>query len=136
MNHSMTIAAKTENLDKIIDFVNEHLESVDCSMKVMTQMDIVVEELFVNIANYAYGDGAGDMTLLVEFTDEPRSVKLTFTDSGMPYDPLAREDPDVSLSAEERPIGGLGIFMVKNMVDKLYYEYKDGENILRLEKSL
>ncbi len=99
-----------------------------------TQIDIAVEELFVNIAHYAYNPETGPATVRVEVEKEPPAVTITFIDNGVPYDPLAREDPDITLSAEERQIGGLGIFMVKKSMDNIEYEYKNGQNILRIRK--
>jgi len=100
------------------------------------QMDVAVEEIFVNIANYAYAPGVGQARIRIEITGEPRMVQVTFIDSGVPYDPLAKPDPDVTLSAEERQIGGLGIFMVKKSMDNMLYEYKDKQNILTLQKNM
>lgn len=132
----LTIEAKVENLDEVLAFVDEQLEAHDCSMKIQTQIDIAVEELFVNIAHYAYNPETGPATLRVEIQDEPLSVIITFIDNGIPYDPLAKPDPDVTLSAEEREIGGLGIYMVKKSMDNIKYEYKDGKNILSIQKNL
>lgn len=131
----LEIEATVDNLGKVIDFVNEQLEQVGCSMKAQMQIDIAVEEIYVNIAHYAY-QPTGPATIRVELEQEPLSVILTFIDHGVPYDPLAKEDPDLTLSAEERPIGGLGIFMVKKSMDHVAYEYKDGKNILTLKKGL
>ncbi|MBO6112544.1 MAG: ATP-binding protein [Lachnospiraceae bacterium] len=132
----MMIEAKVDNLDKVIAFVDEQLEQYDCPMKVQMQVDVAVEEIFVNIASYAYKPDVGDALIRVNVTEEPLAVYLTFMDSGVPYDPLAKEDPDVTLSAEERQIGGLGIFMVKKSMDDVKYEYKDGQNILTIMKNL
>jgi len=132
----MMIEAKVDNLDKVIAFVDEQLEQYDCPMKIQMQVDVAVEEIFVNIASYAYKPDVGDALIRVNVTEEPLAVYLTFMDSGVPYDPLAKEDPDVTLSAEERQIGGLGIFMVKKSMDDVKYEYKDGQNILTIMKNL
>ena len=107
---------------------------MNCSTKIQTQIDIAVEELFVNIAHYAYKPDTGPATVRVEVEKEPPAICITFIDHGVPYDPLAREDPDITLSAEERRIGGLGIFMVKKSMDSIEYEYKDGQNILHIRK--
>ena len=132
----LDILAKTENLDTVIDFVNRHLEGTDCPMKIQMQIDIAVEEIFVNIANYAYGSVEGSATVRVQTDAEKQMVDITFIDNGVPYDPFAKEDPDVTLSAAERQIGGLGIFMVKKSMDDVIYEYRDGHNILTLKKGL
>ncbi len=130
------IEAKDENLDKVLAFVDEQLEAYDCPMKTQMQVDIAVEEIFVNIAHYAYVPGEGSATIRAEVTEDPLSVSLTFVDNGIPYDPLAKEDPDITLSADERQIGGLGIFMVKKSMDDVAYEYKDGHNVLTIKKNL
>ena len=132
----LEIEAKVENLDKVLAFVDSELESKDSPMKIQVQIDIAVEEIFVNIAHYAYKPSVGMATICVEVKDEPLEMELTFIDSGIPYNPLAREDPDITLSAEEREIGGLGIYMVKKSMDKVSYENKDGKNILRIWKGL
>lgn len=132
----LTIAATIENLDVVTDFVNEQLEACDCPMKVQMQIDIAIDEIFSNIAYYAYKPEIGDATVRVEVAENPRAVVITFIDKGVPYDPLKREDPNTKLSAEERDIGGLGIFMVKKSMDDVSYEYKDGRNILSIRKNL
>ncbi len=132
----MDIEAKVENLDTVIAFVDEQLEQYDCSMKLQMQIDIAVEEIFVNIAHYAYNPEVGPATIRVEIEKEPLTVVMTFIDRGVPYDPLAKEDPDVTLKAQDRQIGGLGIFMVKKSMDNIAYEYKDGHNILTMKKQL
>ena len=130
----LTIAATVENIGTVTDFVNEHLESYDCPMKAQMQIDIAIDELFGNIAHYAYNPETGDATVRVEVVEDPLSVIITFIDNGVPYDPLAQSDPDTTLSAEEREIGGLGIYMVKKTMDDIAYEYKDGQNILKIKK--
>lgn len=130
------IEAKIENLPKVLSFVDEQLETADCPMKIQMQIDIAVEEIFVNIAHYAYNPKTGTAMVRVEILPEPPSVDITFIDGGIPYDPLAKADPDVTLSVEEREIGGLGIFMVKKSMDDVKYEYLDGHNILTLKKGL
>ena len=132
----LEIEALVDNLTDVLAFVDEQLEAVDCPMKIQMQIDVAVEEIFVNIANYAYGTETGKAMLRVEILPDPPSVDITFIDNGIPYDPLAKADPDITLSAEERPIGGLGIFMVKKSMDDVRYEYLDGHNILTLKKGL
>ena len=132
----LTIDAKVSNLDDALAFVDGELEKLDCSMKTQMQIDVAVEELFVNVANYAYAPGTGSVTLRVETQSDPKSVTITFIDSGTPYDPLAKPDPDVTLSAEERQIGGLGVYMVKKSMDDMKYEYRDGKNVLSIKKIL
>ena len=132
----LTIAATVENIETVTDFVNEQLEALDCPMKAQMQIDIAIDELFGNIAHYAYNPDVGDATVRVEVTEEPLAVVITFIDKGVPYDPLSKADPNITLSAEEREIGGLGIFMVKKTMDDITYEYKDGQNILTIKKNI
>ena len=132
----LTIAAKVENIEAVTDFVNEQLEALDCPMKAQTQIDIAIDELFGNIAHYAYNPEIGKATVRVEVTQNPLAVVITFIDNGVPYDPLAKTDPDTTLSAEEREIGGLGIYMVKKSMDEITYDYKDGQNILKIKKHI
>ena len=132
----MTIAATVENIEAVTDFVNEQLEALDCPMKAQMQIDIAIDELFGNIAHYAYNPDVGEATVRVEVVEEPLSVIITFIDGGVPYDPLSAADPDTTLSAEERAIGGLGIFMVKKSMDDITYRYENGSNILSIRKTL
>lgn len=132
----MDIEAKVENLDDVLAFVDEQLQEYDCSMKLQMQIDIAVEEIFVNIAHYAYNPEVGPATIRVEIENEPLCVVLTFIDGGVPYDPLSKEDPDVVQKAQKSQIGGLGIFMVKKSMDDIAYEYREGHNILTLKKHL
>ena len=135
-NRDLDIEAVEDNLNKVMAFVDENLEAVGCSMKAQMQIDIAVEEVFVNICKYAYHPEKGRAVVRVAVSDEPVQVRITFIDHGKPYDPLLKDDPDVTLSAAEREIGGLGIFMVKQTMDAVEYEYKDGSNILTLVKNL
>ena len=132
----LNIAATVENIETVTDFVNEQLEALDCPMKAQMQIDIAIDELFGNIAHYAYNPEIGKATVRVEVIEDPLAVTITFIDNGVPYDPLAKADPDTTLSAEEREIGGLGIYMVKKSMDDITYEYKDGQNILAIKKNL
>lgn len=132
----LTIPAQVENLGAVTDFVNEQLEAYNCPMKAQMQLDLAIDELFSNIAHYAYHPQTGPATIRVEVEEEPLAVILTFIDNGMPYDPLAAKEPDITLPAEERPVGGLGIFLVKKTMDEISYEYKDGQNILRIRKNM
>ena len=132
----LNIAATVENIETVTDFVNEQLEALDCPMKAQMQIDIAIDELFGNIAHYAYNPEIGKATVRVEVIEDPLAVTITFIDNGVPYDPLAKADPDTTLSAEEREIGGLGIYMVKKSMDDITYEYKDGQNILTIKKNL
>ncbi len=130
----LNLKARVEYLDKVLGFVDEILESADCPVKQQVQIDVAVEEIYVNIAHYAYAPGEGDALIQAELLSDPKGIRVTFIDSGMPYNPLEKEDPDVTLSVEERKIGGLGIFMVKKSMDEVAYEYKDGKNHFTLCK--
>ena len=134
--YEITIEARKDKLDDLMIFIDGHLEEVDCPMKAQMQIDVAVEELFVNIANYAYAPEIGNATIRMIFSDDPSEVTIVFIDSGVPYDPLKKDDPDITLSVDERAIGGLGIFMVKKSMDDMHYEYKDGQNILSIVKKL
>ena len=132
----LTIAATVESIETVTDFVNEQLEAYDCPMKILMQINIAIDELFSNIAHYAYNPETGDATVRVEIIEDPMAVIITFIDNGVPYDPLKQKDPDTTLPAEERELGGLGIYMVKKTMDDITYEYKDGKNILSIKKHL
>ncbi len=132
----LTVEAADENLAQVLAFVDEQLETVECPPKTQIQIDMAVEELFVNIAHYAYAPETGPATIRVQTDAETKRVTITFLDHGTPYDPLARPDPDVTLSAEDRQIGGLGIFMVKKCMDDVKYEYRDNQNVLTIVKTL
>jgi anti-sigma regulatory factor (Ser/Thr protein kinase) len=132
----LTIAATVESIETVTDFVNEQLEAYDCPMKILMQINIAIDELFSNIAHYAYNPETGDATVRVEVIEDPMAVIITFIDNGVPYDPLKQKDPDTTLPAEERELGGLGIYMVKKTMDDITYEYKDGKNILSIKKHL
>ena len=132
----ITVDATLDNLEVVQNFVSEELEMQGCSMKVMMQIEIAVEEIYVNIVHYAYNPEIGKATIRCEVTDNPMQVIIQFLDSGVPFDPLAKKDADITLSAEEREIGGLGIFMVKQSMDEVSYDYKEGKNVLTIKKVL
>ena len=134
--NELELEAKTENLPEVLSFIEQHLESVNCPPKTQMQISVAAEEIFVNIASYAYAPKVGKATVRVEVSEDPVSVTITFMDNGKPFDPLKKEDPDVALPAEEREIGGLGIYMTKKIMDDVHYEYVDGKNILTMEKDL
>lgn len=131
----LQVEATLENYGQVSAFVEEELAQRDCPMKVQLQVGMAVEELYGNIANYAYNPEVGPATIQVEVTEDPLCVVITFLDQGKPYDPLKHEDPDVTLSLDEREVGGLGIFMVKKTMDDVKYEYVDGKNILTIRKN-
>lgn len=128
------IEAKTEHLDEVLGRISRHLQQRNCPMKIQMQIEVAVEELFVNIAQYAYDREDGMVTIRVEDQEDPAAVVITFLDHGTPYNPLEKKDPDVTLSAEERQIGGLGIFLVKKTMDQVDYRYENGQNKLSIRK--
>ena len=130
----LRIPAKTEGMDLILAFVSYLLDLNSCSGKARTQLRTAVEEIYVNQTLYAYPSGDGWVE--IRGSVENGAAAFTLIDGGTPFDPLAREDPDILLSGEERGIGGLGIYMVKTMVDELAYEYRDGCNRLMMRKQL
>ena len=134
MGVELKLPADINKLDQVLAFIEEHLEEHETSMKAITQISIAVEEIYVNIAHYAYGESEGDATIQVSFED--RVVSITFIDTGMPYDPLAKPDPDITLSVEERQIGGLGIYMVKQSMDDVIYNRDSDKNVLTLKKNI
>lgn len=128
----ITMPAHVDSIAEITDLINEELEEHGCPLKTLTQIDIAVDEIFSNIAFYAYGGGTGEAKVAVSAHDG--LAEIVFSDSGKPYDPLTASDPDVTLSAEERKIGGLGIFIVRKTMDEVTYEYRGGMNVLTVKK--
>ncbi len=132
----LVIDALVENLDKVQDFVHNSIADLNCPKKFIFQLDLVVEEIFVNIAEYAYTPNVGSAKILLDVDVDSKNISMTFIDSGFEYNPLERNDPDINLALEERQIGGLGIFLTKNFVDDISYRYVDGQNILQIKKSV
>ena len=133
---SLTVPARTECVDEINDFVNRELEAYDCPMGVQMQIELAIEEIFVNIASYAYKPVEGEAEVRCEVTENPLRVIIQFLDHGKPYDPLAKEDADTSPEALEAREGGLGILLVKKTMDDVQYVYEGGKNILTIQKKL
>ena len=127
----LLLDATDDNLSVAMSYLGELLD-IDCSPRARMHLEVAFEEIFVNIAHYAYGNKTGQVEILFDRTDD--DLKITFIDSGKPYDPLAKPDPDTTLSASERQIGGLGIFLVKKVMDETSYEYKDGSNRFTMVK--
>jgi anti-sigma regulatory factor (Ser/Thr protein kinase) len=130
----ITLDATVENIQTVTEFINQELQKLNCSSNVQAEIDIALDELFGNVANYAYNPDVGTVTVRIEATEKPISVDITFIDKGVPYNPLEQEAPDITLSAEERPIGGLGIYLVKQMMDTVSYEYVNDSNVLTFRK--
>ena len=131
-----TFPAKLEALSDVMGYVESALESFECSIKIQTAISVAIEEVFVNVARYAYPDSQGDVTLNISFNETSRDVTFIMKDKGIAFDPLAKADPDISLSADEREIGGLGIFITKKTMDKVSYVYENGENKLTMTKKI
>ncbi len=129
--------ATDENMGPVNDFVHSMLPG-DCSVDVLNKLDVAVEEVYINIAHYAYTPGTGtvEISCLLERDAGVPRITICLKDSGKPFNPLAREDPDITLAAEDRDIGGLGIFLTKKFMDSVTYEYTDGHNILTMSKKL
>ena len=128
--------AKTESLSDVLGFVDRMLEKYECPMKIQIATCVAIEEVFVNIAHYAYKDGDGDVEFGIGFDKEKRIVTFRMIDEGVPFDPLNKQDPDITLPAEEREIGGLGIFITKKTMDSVEYVYENGKNILTMIKKI
>ena len=131
-----TFPAKTDALSDVLGFVDEMLESYGCPMKIQTAICVAIEEVFVNVARYAYADGDGEASLCIGLNEETKEITFRLSDKGVPFDPLQKPDPDITLSADERDIGGLGIFITKKTMDSLSYVYENGENILTMIKKI
>jgi len=129
----LTVDARVGNLNMVVRFISERLEAAGCSMRQQAQMTIAAEEVFVNISRYAYGPKTGGATVRVSVEDE---ITVEFEDYGKPYNPIENKDPDVTARAETREVGGLGVFMVKKLMDDVEYRRDDGKNILTLRKKL
>ena len=133
----MTVNATPEQIGKVVDFVDEQLTTLGCSDEVRTDVDVAIDELLGNIVQYAYGSQAGTVTVCVDVEMDPPSAVITLMDSGVPFNPLTEERPNTtSLPAKERPLGGLGLFLVKELMDELTYCYQDGHNVLAVRKAL
>lgn len=129
----LRIDALMENVDKVISVLDEKLEGVDCPIKAQMQLDVAVEEIFANICNYAYED-CGIVVISLNISED--QAELTFADEGTPFNPLKKEDFDVEEIAKSEQVGGLGIFMVKESMDEVLYEYRDKKNCLTIRKKL
>ncbi len=132
----LRVQALTANIAVITDFIDSRLEEAECPLKAQTQIDIAVDEICSNIAFYAYGTEKGDILVSYEFDQNTRLCTITFSDSGIPFDPLIVKEPDTTVPVEERDIGGMGIFLVRKTMDHVSYEYRDGMNHLTIQKRI
>ncbi len=128
--------AQIADITRVTEFVESQLEAADAPMKAIMQVNVAIDEIFSNIVNYGYKKGPGPIDVQIVIKENPKRMSLKFEDEGVPYNPLVKDDPDITLSAEERGVGGLGIYMVKNMMDNMTYRYENDKNILILEKNL
>lgn len=132
----LILPAKREDLNAVLDFIESMLQANGCPLEIQITIAVAVEEIFVNIASYAYAASEGEATITCMVKqDELRCIVIEFRDSGSPYNPLLREPPDITLSVQERDIGGLGIFIVKNTMDDVTYRYENQQNILTIQKN-
>ena len=128
--------AAPEQLGQVLEMVDSELEKAGCPVKTQMRIDVAVEEIYVNIAHYAYAPGRGPAEIRIAVEGDPAEAFVTFTDWGVPYNPLEQKEPDITLPAEDREIGGLGIFMVRKSMDGMEYARREGKNILTLRKRL
>ena len=131
-----TFPATTQALNEVIAFLEQTLEGYNCPLKTQMALCVAIEEVFVNVANYAYLNGNGDVDFAISFDNATRVATFRMTDTGVPFDPLQKDDPDTTLSAEDREIGGLGIFITKKTMDNITYAYENGENVLTMTKKI
>lgn len=136
--NELTIDAKTDNLHHIFNFLTTELESLGCDKKIIRQCKLCAEEIFMNISSYSYHPETGSVHITMDAIGNPYPVKLvfSFSDTGKPFDPLSNDAPDIDAPLDDRPIGGLGIFLVTTTMDNVSYEYKDGRNVLTMEKNI
>ncbi len=134
--HGRVFEAKEENVPAVLGFLEDELEKAGCSMKLIIAVSVAIEEVFVNIAHYAYPDSEGTARFGIDIDDASDSATFVISDSGIAFDPLAKDDPDITLSAEQREVGGLGIYIVKQTMDSVTYARENGENILTMTKKL
>lgn len=125
-----------ENLSSVMGFINSELDELQCPEQIRAKIKLAVDELFGNICYYAYDSTPGPVTVCLESKSDPLAVEISFIDKGKPYNPLEADEPDIGLSGEDRPIGGLGIFLVQSTMDDMNYKYKDEQNILTIRKNL
>ena len=132
----ITMKAVIESIPAVTDFVDAQLEAIDCPMKAQMQINVAIDEIFSNISHYAYPGSEGEATVRFEYDPQAKEAKVCFRDHGVPYNSLNKSDPDVTLPAVERAVGGLGIFLVKKLMDRITYEYTDGMNVLCINKKV
>lgn len=134
--NSRVFEAKIENGEAVIAYVEKYLLEENCNLKAQMQINVAIDEIFSNICNYAYkgGEDGNNVRISVSFDPTKENVSISFEDRGIPYNPLEKEDPNVESSLEDRQIGGLGIYIVKQTMDDVSYENDNGHNILKITK--
>lgn len=133
------VNADVKNLDSVLQFMNEVIEPYNCSVEIQFQLELALEEAYVNIAHHAYPNDVGSTIIrcdVVEKDDKSNLLVIDILDQGIPYNPIEHNDPNINSSAEERDIGGLGIYMIKNSMDALSYSYENEHNVFTIEKYL
>lgn len=135
-SNTITVKADINSIPFVNELVENFLEDLGISKKIQMQINVVIDEILSNIAQYSFGEAVGMATIIYEYDSQERILSITFIDDGIEYNPLNSQTPDITLDAEERDFGGLGIFMVKKFTDDLLYEYKDGYNHFTLKKSV
>ncbi len=137
MKNKIVMPADFTNLSPGITPIVELLEQLEVDHKTIYKVELCLEELLANVASYAYPpDVEGDIEIHYEVVEDPRMIEITIIDKGRFFNPLETKDPDTTLSAEERNIGGLGVFIVKNTMDFIEYHRKDDKNILIIKKKI
>lgn len=131
----LKVKASDESMQTVNDFIHSVLPA-GCDVMLLNQIDLAVEEIFVNIAHYSGADQAEVLCGYHVSGDGSGQLTMIFKDGGKPFNPLEREDPDLTLSAEERKIGGLGIFLTKKFMDSVEYEFADEMNVLKITKKI
>lgn len=132
-NKTLEIESKNENLNLVQNYVSNFMKENGFNENDKMKVDVIVEEVFINICSYAYNGSTGPC--VIELKYDENKIIITFKDKGIQYDPLKRKDPDITLEAEDRPIGGLGIYMTKKMMDEVSYKYENNTNILTIIKN-
>ena len=132
----ITVKSTVDSIETVTEFVEELLAPIDCPMKPKMLVSIAIDELLSNIVRYAYAPEVGDIVISTDISEDPLCITITFTDTGIAYNPLEHESPDTSLSVENREIGGLGIFITKNIIDEITYSHENNKNILTVKKYL
>ena len=130
---TVEVMAEIDNLASVTDFLHKGLSQRMSPMNIQNKVDICLEELFVNVASYAYGSNVGKAWVSYTLLSDPTGIRVEIADEGVPFDPLAKPDPERHETIEDTPIGGLGIFMTKTIADSIAYECCDGRNTTTFE---